>query len=84
LISCEDASEPKAQPTFELFGAPTEVWENGMIEAYEKKLKFPISDRKTPFIGFLRLNKGINLVVFEDSEVVMIKSEANHGVLTSW
>lgn len=55
-----------------------------MIEAYEKKLKFPISDRKTPFIGFLRINKGINLVVFEDSEIVMIKSEANHGVLTSW
>lgn len=55
-----------------------------MIEAYEKKLKNPISDRKTPFVGFLRLNKTINLVVFEDSEIVMFNNEGNHGVLMSW
>jgi hypothetical protein len=84
LISCVETSDTKAEPKFELFGALTEVWENGLIEAYEKQLKFPISDRKTPIIGFLRINKGVNLVVFEDSEIILLKSENNFGVLTTW
>lgn len=84
LVSCVETADPKAQPMFELFGAPTENWESGQIEVYEKSLLEPLNSRKTPLIGFLRLDKGLNLVVFEDGEIVLLQNEDGNGVLTSW
>lgn len=77
LISCMEIQGLDPKQSFEMFGA---VADGQDIVIYTKQLTMPIGSRQEPVIGFLRSGKGENLIIFEDGEIVPVKSSQNYGV----
>jgi hypothetical protein len=75
LITCAEEGG-----NFLLFGGPID----GDLRIYQKHLLFPMSQRSAALIGFIRFDKGICLCIFEDGEVVKLRTECDHGVEISW
>jgi hypothetical protein len=78
LAICQNPAT--SEESYHFFGAATD----GEIEVYSKIMLSPLSVRKAPLVGFMRLAPAKNLVVFEDGEVVLVESQKNHGTKGGW
>lgn len=65
-----------------MFGALSDVKVKGKIKMYTKNLIRPLHHRKSAMIGFLRFDRAINLVVFEDGYICHLKNENDEGVIS--